>query len=111
MIYVVRPSVLGTLIRFNVFLDNQEDSSEVGFTRGSQYIYFPVKPGTHTIYSKAENWADITVNVEPGDIYFIQQEPAMGFIMARNSIYELPDYEGKYQVKKLSVGTLLSASK
>lgn len=66
MVYVVRPEVTGTLVRFNVFLNDQEDDSEVGHTRGSQHIYFPVEPGQHTVYSKAENWASIDVDVAAG---------------------------------------------
>ena len=41
---------IGALIRFNVFVDNQEDASEVGCTRGNQYIYFQVPPGDRKIY-------------------------------------------------------------
>jgi hypothetical protein len=75
IVYVVRPSVLGSLIRFNVFVDNQEAKSEVGFTRGSQYIHFDVLPGKRKILSKAENWAETEIDVSPGDIIFIQQVP------------------------------------
>ena len=47
IVYVVRPSSVGGLIRFNVFVDDQEASSEMGYTRGNQYrpplkIRFPV---------------------------------------------------------------------
>jgi hypothetical protein len=62
IVYVVRPSALGGLVRFNVFLNDQEANSEMGFTRGSQYIYFNVPPGDHKIYSKAENWAEALVS-------------------------------------------------
>ena len=36
IVYVVRPSSLGGLIRFNVFGDNQEPESEMGYTRSSK---------------------------------------------------------------------------
>ena len=111
IVYVVRPAGVGGLIRFNVFVDDQEAQSEVGYTRASQYIYFNLLPGEHKIYSKAENWAEIQVNAAAGDIIYIQQEPSMGIIMARNSIFKLEDYQGKYHVKKLSVGTILKAEK
>jgi hypothetical protein len=111
IVYVVRPSGLGGLIRFNVFVDDQEAASEVGYTRSSQYIYFSLKPGEHKIYSKAENWAEALVKAEAGDIIYIQQEPSMGVIMARNNIFKLEDYQGKYHVKKLTVGTILKAEK
>lgn len=46
LVYVVRPSGVGGLVRFNVFVDDQEAASEMGHTRSSQYIYFNVTPGT-----------------------------------------------------------------
>lgn len=111
IVYVVRPSSLGTLIRFNVFVDNKEPESEMGYTRGAQYIYFNLKPGDHQILSKAENWAETNVSAKAGDIIFIQQEPSMGIIMARNSILKLQDYEGKYHVKNLEIGTIIKSDK
>ena len=111
IVYVVRPSTLGGLIRFNVFVDDKEPESEMGYTRSSQYIYFNLKPGEHQIMSKAENWAETNVNVKAGDIIFIQQEPTMGIIMARNSLFKLQDYEGKYHVKTLSAGTIKKTDK
>jgi hypothetical protein len=111
IVYVVRPSGLGGLIRFNVFLNDQEANSEMGYTRGSQYIYFNVPPGDHKIMSKAENWAETLINVKAGDIIFIQQETSMGFIMARNSLSMLEEVPGKYHVKTLTVGTIIKADK
>lgn len=111
MIYVVRPSGLGGLIRFNVFVDDQEAASEMGYTRSSQYIYFQVPPGDHHIYSKAENWAEAQIAVKAGEVVFIEQTPAMGVIMARNSITQIEDYQGKYHVKTLRLGTIIKAQK
>ena len=111
IVYVVRPSSVGSLIRFNVFVDDEEASSEMGFTRGSEYIYFNLMPGSHRILSKAENWAEATVIANEGDIIFIQQDAEMGLLMARNSIFQLPDYQGKYQVKHLELGTIIKADK
>ena len=111
MVYVVRPASVGGLIRFNVFVDDQEAASEMGYTRSKQYIYFSVRPGEHKIYSKAENWAEALITAKAGDLIFIQQEPTMGFVMARNSIFKLDDYVGKYHVKTLEVGTIIKTEK
>ena len=54
MVYVVRPSSVGNLIRFNVFVDSKDPASEMGYTRAGQYIHFSLPPGAHKIYSKAE---------------------------------------------------------
>jgi len=111
LIYVVRPSGIGPIVRFNVFLDDKEDASEMGYTRGSQYVYFFVTPGVHTIYSKAENWAEISIDVKPQDVIFLRQTPSMGFFMARNSLDLVQDTEGKYHVKNSSLGTIKKEQK
>lgn len=111
MVYVVRPSPLGGLVRFNVFLDDQEAQSEMGYTRSSQYVYFSIQPGPHKVYSKAENWAEVSFSANAGDIIFIQQEAAMGIVMARNNLFKLDDLQGKYHVKTLTLGTVLKAEK
>ncbi len=111
IVYVVRPNALGGFVRFNVFVDDQEASSEMGYTRASQYIYFNLTPGEHKIYSKAENWSETLVTTKAGDIIFINQEPAMGIIMARNTLFKIDDYEGKYHVKTLKLGTILKSDR
>jgi len=111
IVYIVRPSRLGTLVRFNVFVDNKQPESEMGYNRGGQYIYFNIVPGDHQILSKAENWAATNITVQAGDIIFIQQEPSMGFIMARNNIFPIQKYEGKYQIKHLTLGTIIKIDK
>lgn len=111
MVYVVRPSSVGGMVRFNVFVDDQEAASEMGFTRSSEYIYFSLTPGEHKIYSKAENWAETAVSAKAGDLIFVQQDPSMGFVMARNSLLKLEDYQGKYQVKQLKLGTVIKTDK
>lgn len=111
IVYVVRPAAVGGLIRFNVFVDDKEASSEMGYTRGSQYIYFNLAPGEHNILSKAENWAQTPVNAKAGDIIFIQQNAEMGVLIARNSIAKIEEVEGKYHVKNLKLGTVIKADK
>ncbi|MBU0700386.1 DUF2846 domain-containing protein [bacterium] len=92
IVYVVRPSFVGTLIKFGVFVDDKEVSSEMGYTKGVQYIYFNLLPGEHQILSKAENWASINVIAKAGDILFIQQEPKMGVLIARNELRVPQEY-------------------
>jgi len=111
IVYIVRPSSVGGLIRFNVFVDDKEPESEMGYTRGNQYIYFNLEPGEHQILSKAENWAETILTAASGDIIFIQQEASMGILIARNSLFKLQDYEGKYHVKHLTLGTIIKVDK
>ena len=107
----MRPTELGTVVRFNVFLGDQEASSEMGFTRGGQYIYFNVPAGRQRLFSKAENTAEIEVDAKPGEVIYLQQEPAMGILFARNSIFRIEELPGKYHVKTLKPGTILKTDK
>ena len=108
IVYVVRPSQLGALIRFNAFLDDKnKDSNEMGYNRGKNFIYFSVTPGRHKIFSKAENTAEIEINAEAGKEIFIKQNPTWGFIMARNNLELIDETEGKYHVKNSSIGTVI----
>lgn len=111
MVYVVRPSGVGGLVRFNVFLDDHEAESEMGYNRGSQHIYFEVLPGSHTIYSKAENWAETPIWPKAGDVIFIEQQVGFGLIMARNSISVVDEVVGKSEVMNSRLGTVIRAEK
>ena len=110
MVYVVfRESWYGK-IRFDVFLNNQDPQSAIGYNMGGQYICFEITPGEHMILSKAGNWAELRVSAKAGDIIFIRQEPYPGFIDARNRLAILPEYEGKYYVQTLAPGTIVNAN-
>ncbi len=111
LLYIVRPSLAGGLVRFNVFLDDQESDSEMGYTRANEYIYFYVTPGQHKISSKAENWAELLVNVNAGEVVYVKQNVEVGFLMARNSLAPLDDLEGRYLVKDASLGTVIKEAK
>jgi hypothetical protein len=109
IVYVVNPSSLNCKgCRFDVFIDNQDQKSEIGFTIGRQYIYFNLTPGEHKILSKAGNWAEINISAKAGDVIFIQQKPYMGLIDLNNKLLTLEDYEGKYYVKTLTLGTIIN---
>lgn len=108
VVYVTRPnSFNGLMVKFNVFVDGKEPHQEVGYTKGGQYIYFELTPGEHIIHSKAENWDSINIYAKEGEITYILQDVYMGFLLARNELKTLPDYEGKLHVKNLDLGTIL----
>ena len=112
LVYVVRPEVFGFAIKFNVYIDDEQSTSEMGYTRGQQYIYFNVKPGKHEIKSLAENWAGVNINVKEGDIIFLEQESKMGVVYARNKLYnDYTQLAGKYRVKTLKLGTIIKSDK
>lgn len=104
LIYIVRPSLLATLIKFNIFLDDKKPSSEIGYTRGGEHINFYTTPGSHTIFSKAENWDQLEISGKGGDVIFIKQNPRFGFLYARNKLEIIDDIEGKYYIENSDSG-------
>jgi len=107
IVYVVRPSIDCKPYSFFVFIDILKPETEMGSTKGGQYIYFDLIPGEHKIISKVDYWntvAEINISVKAGDIIFLEQEPDMGFITLNNKILPLQDYQGKYYVKTLARG-------
>ena len=109
MVYIVRPSINCETFSFSVFTDHQQPEWQMGSTKGQQYIYFDLTPGEHKVFSRVDNWdtwAETTVAAKAGDILFLQQEPDMGFITLTNTLVPLPEYEGKYRVKTLTMGTI-----
>lgn len=111
VVYVVRPSSLGAAVRFNVFLDDQDPASEMGYNRGGQYIYFSTTPGSHKIFSVAENTPELSFDVKAGEAVYIQQKVYPGVIMARNDLSILPVTEGQWRVKTLALGTIIKTQK
>ena len=111
VVYVVRPSSLGTAVKFNVFLDDQDPASEMGYNRGGQYIYFSTTPGPHKIFSVAENTPELAFDIKPGEVIYIQQKVYPGIIMARNDLSILPLTEGQWRVKTLTIGTIIKTQK
>lgn len=111
IVYIVRPSGLGGLVRFNIYVDDHEAKSEMGFNRGSQYIYFTVTPGEHKIYSLAENWAEINITAKENEVIFLQQDPSFGILFAQNNLLKIEELVGMYHVKRLELGTIIKTEK
>jgi hypothetical protein len=101
LIYIVRPDFLGSAIKFTV----ECDGTRIGATGGKRFIYTIQSPGKHKIVSRAENDAEIEVEVEAGKIYYVQQIPTMGVMKARNKLVLLNETEGKEKLGKSNLST------
>lgn len=106
LVYVIRPGSIGCIVKFDVYVDGQDDKDKVGHTYCNQYIYFDLEPGKHKIWSEAENWIDADLKAMPNMTYFYYQEAQMGILYARNNITQTDDVMGKYFIKRATKGTL-----
>lgn len=100
LVYIVRPSIYGTAVKFNVFCNN----NNIGSTTGRRFIYAFVDPGLHKFLVKAENKTELFLEVSPGKTYFLEQQPKTGLLRARCELVRVDESAGrkKLQVCKLS---------
>jgi Protein of unknown function (DUF2846) len=95
IIYVLRPSLMGNKVQTKLAVDGQWK----GVTRGNNYFFFTLDPGEHYFCSQAENHSLLTLKVEAGKTYYLQQHIRMGMMKARNELNTMTEEEG---IKKLA---------
>ena len=96
LVYVVRPTMMGNKIQTKLAVDGHW----VGVNRGDNYFFFTLDPGTHYFCSQAENRSVLSMKVEAGKTYYLQQKITMGFMKARNKLVEVEAAKGKEDVAK-----------
>jgi hypothetical protein len=101
LIYVLRPSMMGNKIQSKLAVDGEWK----GVNRGDNYFFFTLDPGEHFFCSLAENHSLLTLKVEAGKTYYVQQHIEMGFMKARNSIEPMTEEEGKKKLEKAHLAT------
>lgn len=101
LIYVVRPGHFMCIVTADLYLDSKNKTSGKGANSCSEYLYFEVLPGKHTLFSKTTNWSEITLEARAGDILFFEQE--MGALI-RNNLLALTEVGGRYRLNNASNG-------
>lgn len=96
LVYVIRDSPFGGLVKFNVYVDKLEDEQWAGGCRGVQFIHFYVSPGKHTLYSKTEGpVASVELNCEAGKVYFVRLNAVPGAFVANPILSTIDEATGK----------------
>lgn len=72
----------GSLIRFKV----REGETELGKLSNGVYFVVPVEPGTHTYTVHSEAKDVLTMEVEPGETYYVKGSIAMGVFAGRPNL-------------------------
>lgn len=101
IVYFVRPSFVGAIISFKVSCND----SLIGSTIGKRYLFTVLNPGKYQFTSEAENTAELQIEVEANKVYYVEQKPKMGVILARNQLELLTQEEGKTKLAKCSLST------
>ena len=101
LVYVLRPSMMGNKVQTRLAVDGDWK----GVNRGNNYFYFTLDPGEHHFCSAAENHSVLTLKVEAGKTYYVQQHIRMGMMKARNEIETMDVGEGKTKLADVHLST------
>jgi hypothetical protein len=101
LIYVLRPAMMGNKVQTKLAVDGDWK----GVNRGNNYFYFTLDPGEHYFCSEAENHSLLTLKVEAGKTYYLQQHVEMGVLKARNKVESMTEEEGKAKLEKAHLST------
>ena len=96
IVYVIRPTMAGNKVQSKLAVDGEWK----GANRGDNYFYFELSPGEYHFCSQAENRSLLTLKVEAGKTYYLQQKIQIGLMKARNKLVALDVEEGKVGLAK-----------
>jgi len=100
LIYFYRPTPLSPTFRVGIFLNGEI----IGALDTKSFIVCRVSPGTHEIASRETEAAHLTLETEPGGLYFVQQDfPDMMVAAARTSFRLEEASQAKRVVRELGL--------
>lgn len=90
-VYFYRSERLGLAVSVPISVDGKI----AGRTAAKTYFQWNLPPGKHEFSSHAEDTSTITIEGEPGKIYYIWQEMKMGLATPRTQLHEVSEEIGK----------------
>ena len=99
LVYVVRPSLAGSRIQTRLAVDG----TWMGANYGNNYFFLTLTPGEHLFCSQASDRSVVTMNVEAGKIYYLQQTVTTGMTKAKSSLDIVVEQDGRENVAKTNL--------
>ena len=96
-VYVYRNETLGAALSMPVAVDGKV----AGSTGPHSFFKFNLPAGSHTITSQGDE-SKLTLNTEPGKLYFVWQEVKMGMLSGSSKLQLVPEDQGKKGVAECS---------
>ena len=66
-----------------------EDTRNIGLLKAGSYFVYLANPGKHTYSAETEARSSVTLDVQPGQVYFIEGGIGMGFWAGRPQLAEV----------------------
>ncbi len=99
LIYVIRPSYIGFMVPFKVYLDDKP----AGLTKGKTYFYFYTTPGYHVLKTIAGNTTNLELNLVAGEKYYVKQSIILDKIKPGTDVKIINEDEGEKYLKKINL--------
>ena len=96
VVYVIRPSTAGSRIQTRLAVDGVW----MGANYGNNYFLLTLNPGEHLFCSQASDRSVVSLNVEGGKIYYLQQTVTTGMTKAKSSLDIVAEQDGREGVAK-----------
>jgi Protein of unknown function (DUF2846) len=96
VVYIIRPSTAGGRIQTRLAVDGMW----MGANYGNNYFLLTLTPGEHLFCSQASDRSVVSLNVEAGKIYYLQQTVTTGMTKARSSLDIVAEQDGREGVVK-----------
>lgn len=99
LVYIVRPSGMGSGVRIKTWCDGEY----LGATGGGRFIFTHQDAGPHLFASKAENTSELQIELEGGRTYYLEHQIKLGVVQARANMVLLDEEEGREKLRKCSL--------
>ena len=93
-LYIYRDEIIGSAIKIKITLNDKI----VGETAPKTYFNIITDPGQQKFTCTGETTRNFVFDTKPDQLYFIRQEMKMGILVARCSLYTVPEQQGKMAV-------------
>lgn len=102
LVYIYRPaSFKGAAISYDVHV---KDKVATNLTNGGYAPYF-ADPGENEVWAKTEAKSSVTVDVKPGQVYYIKGGTRMGFALGRPDLSLQPADVGATEIAECKLIT------
>ncbi|MBI5208184.1 MAG: DUF2846 domain-containing protein [Candidatus Firestonebacteria bacterium] len=95
LVFILRPSFIGFMVPFRVYLDNKP----IGLTKGKTYFFFYASAGKHILKTVAGNTTEIELTLVSGKKYYIKQNIILDKIAPKNNAVLISEEEGEEIIK------------
>lgn len=96
LVYFYRPSgFVGGAVAYDI---KTEDNNVVTTLHSGGYFPYYSKPGEHEFWARTEARSSVTLDVKPGEVYFVKGTVGVGFFVGRPHLIVISNDVGEKEI-------------